>query len=113
MNTFYHVGREGEDGDNETEEGLRRKMEKEFRIGAVGAADSCGESSRANIADCDHRDPVRLAHFHADGKGTMQRASGSRTDNVSRSVVPREGIALHACHCISSHGPRSIWDYCL
>lgn len=45
VNTFYHVGREGEDGDNETEEGMRRKMEKEFRIGAVGAADSCGESS--------------------------------------------------------------------
>jgi len=43
VNTFFHVGREGEDG-GEGEEGARRKMEKEFRIGAVGAADSCGES---------------------------------------------------------------------
>lgn len=28
----------------EGDEGERKKMEKEFRIGAVGAADSCGES---------------------------------------------------------------------
>ncbi|ORY33130.1 batten's disease protein Cln3 [Naematelia encephala] len=39
VNTFYHVGREGEESD---QEGLKQKMEKEFRIGAVGAADSCG-----------------------------------------------------------------------
>ena len=44
VNTFFHVGREGEDG-GEGEEGTRRKMEREFRIGAVGAADSCGECS--------------------------------------------------------------------
>lgn len=43
VNTFYHVGREGEEGDDEDEEGLKRKMEKEFRIGATGAADSCGQ----------------------------------------------------------------------
>lgn len=42
VNTFYHVGHEGEDGNEEGEEGVRRKMEKEFRIGAVGAADSTG-----------------------------------------------------------------------
>lgn len=42
VNTFFHVGREGEDG-GEGGEGTRRKMEREFRIGAVGAADSCGE----------------------------------------------------------------------
>jgi battenin len=42
VNTFYHVGREGEEG-GEGEEGVRHKMEKEFRIGAAGAADSCGE----------------------------------------------------------------------
>lgn len=44
MNTFYHVGREGEEGDEESDEGKKRKMEKEFRIGATGAADSCGMS---------------------------------------------------------------------
>jgi battenin len=45
VNTFYHVGREGEsDEPLGVEIGLRRKMEKEFRIGATGAADSCGTS---------------------------------------------------------------------
>lgn len=44
MNTFYHVGREGEEGDDESDEGRKRKMEKEFRIGATGASDSCGMS---------------------------------------------------------------------
>lgn len=65
MNAFYHVGREGEEGegklgsggvsggaeDDDDEEGprrsqdeeTRRKMEREFRIGATGAADSCGK----------------------------------------------------------------------
>lgn len=42
VNTFYHVGHEGEEGNENGEEGVRRKMEKEFRIGAVGAADSTG-----------------------------------------------------------------------
>ena len=40
VNTFYHVGREGDQG---TREDVKTKMEKEFRIGATGAADSCGE----------------------------------------------------------------------
>nr|XP_031861448.1 protein BTN1 [Kwoniella shandongensis]KAA5528520.1 protein BTN1 [Kwoniella shandongensis] len=40
VNTFWHVGREGED-DEEGEEG-KRALEREFRIGAVGAADSTG-----------------------------------------------------------------------
>lgn len=69
VNAFYHVGREseGEDGisngqdrnvveDDDDEEGafsrtkashdeeIRRKTEREFRIGATGAADSCGKS---------------------------------------------------------------------
>lgn len=44
MNTFYWVGREGEDGEEDGEEGAKRKMEKEFRIGATGASDSLGES---------------------------------------------------------------------
>lgn len=44
VNTFYHVGREGEEGDDESDEGAKRKMEKEFRIGATGASDSCGMS---------------------------------------------------------------------
>lgn len=44
VNTFYHVGREGEEGDEESDEGRKRKMEKEFRIGATGASDSCGMS---------------------------------------------------------------------
>lgn len=39
--SFYHVGREGDD---EPDAG-RRKVEKAFRIGAVGAADSLGGSS--------------------------------------------------------------------
>jgi len=46
VNTFFHVGREGDEG-GEGEEGVRRKMEKEFRIGAVGAADSCGTFTEA------------------------------------------------------------------
>ncbi len=37
--SFYHVGREGDDQPDEE----RRKVEKAFRIGAVGAADSLGE----------------------------------------------------------------------
>ncbi|ORX39157.1 batten's disease protein Cln3 [Kockovaella imperatae] len=41
VNTFYHVGREGEDG-GEGLQGIRQKMEKEFRIGATGASDSLG-----------------------------------------------------------------------
>lgn len=46
VNTFYHVGQEGdtdEDIDNGSPEEQKRKMEKEFRIGATGAADSCGK----------------------------------------------------------------------
>jgi battenin len=43
VNTFYHVGREGEDGEDEGEAGAKRKMEKEFRIGATGASDSLGK----------------------------------------------------------------------
>lgn len=43
VNTFYWVGREGEDGEDEREEGAKRKMEKEFRIGATGASDSLGK----------------------------------------------------------------------
>ncbi|WVO15553.1 protein BTN1 [Cryptococcus depauperatus] len=39
VNTFYHVGHEG-DEENGNEE--KKSMEKEFRIGAVGAADSTG-----------------------------------------------------------------------
>ncbi|GFZ47319.1 Protein BTN1 [Saitozyma sp. JCM 24511] len=44
VNTFFHVGHEGGDDDDELtgEEGVKRKMEREFRIGATGAADSCG-----------------------------------------------------------------------
>ncbi|KAK1922619.1 protein BTN1 [Papiliotrema laurentii] len=42
VNTFYHVGHLGEEGGHHGEQGARRKTEKEFRIGAVGAADSCG-----------------------------------------------------------------------
>ena len=41
VNTFYHVGREGADLDEGAED-IKTKMEKEFRIGSVGAADSCG-----------------------------------------------------------------------
>ncbi|OCF35698.1 protein BTN1 [Kwoniella heveanensis BCC8398] len=42
VNTFYHVAREGEDeNDGPGEEG-KGAMEREFRIGAVGAADSTG-----------------------------------------------------------------------
>jgi battenin len=47
VNTFYHVGHEGEhaedaDGDDNDADQVRGKMEREFRIGATGAADSCG-----------------------------------------------------------------------
>lgn len=46
VNTFFHVGREGsqsgaEDGDV-SEEDPKAKMEREFRVGATGAADSMG-----------------------------------------------------------------------
>ena len=43
VNTFYWVGREGEDGEDDGEDGAKRKMEKEFRIGATGASDSLGK----------------------------------------------------------------------
>ncbi|KAK4688359.1 battenin, partial [Tremellales sp. Uapishka_1] len=39
VNTFYHVGREGEDGNDED---AKTKLQREFRIGVVGASDSCG-----------------------------------------------------------------------
>lgn len=46
VNTFYHVGHEGgdddEEGDGTSKEEVKRKMEREFRIGATGAADSTG-----------------------------------------------------------------------
>ncbi|KAL7421274.1 battenin CLN3 protein [Cryptotrichosporon argae] len=47
VNTFYHVGREGQgaaDGhDADADADARRaSAEREFRVGAVGAADSCG-----------------------------------------------------------------------
>lgn len=44
VNTFYHVGQEGdhEESDPDSPEEVKRKMEKEFRIGATGASDSCG-----------------------------------------------------------------------
>lgn len=52
VNTFYHVGRigvegakeGGEEGEGEGEGGMdaKSKLEREFRIGATGAADSCG-----------------------------------------------------------------------
>ena len=44
VNTFYHVGREGDEADGGSED-LRTRMEKEFRIGSVGASDSFGELS--------------------------------------------------------------------
>ncbi|OCF56338.1 protein BTN1 [Kwoniella mangroviensis CBS 10435] len=40
VNTFYHVAREGENEDDENNE--KSGMQREFRIGAVGAADSTG-----------------------------------------------------------------------
>lgn len=47
VTTFYHVGHEGdadeEDRDTSSAAEQKRKMEKEFRIGATGAADSTGE----------------------------------------------------------------------
>lgn len=65
VNTFYHVGREGSvsenydaDGDNEmggdrrtvnVTEMEKKAMEREFRIGAVGAADSTGTFSSSRI----------------------------------------------------------------
>ncbi|WVQ93086.1 hypothetical protein IAU59_000150 [Kwoniella sp. CBS 9459] len=42
VNTFYHVAREGEDDDDIPGEEGKGAMEREFRIGAVGAADSTG-----------------------------------------------------------------------
>lgn len=56
VNTFYHVGRIGSEDDLDSiraqshaggardrdAEKQKRKLEKEFRIGATGAADSCG-----------------------------------------------------------------------
>ncbi|KAI9636806.1 putative basic amino acid transporter [Dioszegia hungarica] len=43
VNAFYHVGRMGQDEAAEGGEGEeKRKMEREFRIGATGGADSCG-----------------------------------------------------------------------
>lgn len=49
VNTFYHVGHEGgeddEGGDGSSAEEAKRKMEREFRIGATGAADSTGKNS--------------------------------------------------------------------
>lgn len=58
VNTFYHVGREGNGDENDDDDGgnemgtdqrvlkmtgvEKKAMEREFRIGAVGAADSTG-----------------------------------------------------------------------
>lgn len=51
VNTFYHVGRIGSDNEgyvpgtsaeDRAAEKQKRKLEREFRIGATGAADSCG-----------------------------------------------------------------------
>lgn len=42
VNTFYHVGRIGGHGDEEVEDDDKSRLEREFRIGATGAADSCG-----------------------------------------------------------------------
>ena len=70
VNTFYHVGREGADLDERAED-IKTKMEKEFRIGSVGAADSCGTYSlishtpvlRLNV--CGPRYLVCFAHIDA------------------------------------------------
>ncbi len=60
VNTFYHVGREDSDSDGDEdgdgEDNVKAKMEKEFRIGSVGAADSTGATiplRSSNIADED------------------------------------------------------------
>lgn len=45
VNTFYHVGHEGEHEEERPGDEVKRKMEKEFRIGATGASDSCGGCS--------------------------------------------------------------------
>lgn len=66
VNTFYHVGREGSGGENDdynddNEMGgdqrasnatamEKKAMEREFRIGAVGAADSTGTFSSSRIS---------------------------------------------------------------
>ncbi|WWC91078.1 uncharacterized protein L201_006019 [Kwoniella dendrophila CBS 6074] len=44
VNTFYHVSREGEneEGEGPSNDNGKKGMEREFRIGAVGAADSTG-----------------------------------------------------------------------
>lgn len=39
--TFYHVGREGDD----EPDNAKRRVQKAFRMGACGSADSFGESS--------------------------------------------------------------------
>lgn len=44
VNTFFHVGREGEGEHEET----KARMEREFRIGVTGAADSCGAYAYAH-----------------------------------------------------------------
>ena len=61
------MGREGEDGEHEGEEGAKRKMEKEFRIGATGASDSLGEPYQHCHArfQLTSRDPVRIANLDA------------------------------------------------
>lgn len=63
VNTFYHVGHEGDSGEEveveggaNTPEEVKRKMEKEFRIGATGAADSCGGS----LVRSPHADPAGI-----------------------------------------------------
>lgn len=72
VNTFFHVGREGSDEevDDDSEAGLKRKMEKEFRIGATGAADSCGILFASLISM-----PVEVALCNAQvaaGRGTCR-----------------------------------------
>ena len=72
VNTFYHVGREGEDG-GEGEEGTRRKMEREFRIGATGASDSLGQLLlEARVYPLKpFRHPVRIADLYAIRTGSV------------------------------------------
>jgi hypothetical protein len=85
------VGREGEDGEDEGEEGAKRKMEKEFRIGATGASDSLGKLDRIRLskkAPVDFRYPVCFPDIHALRNSSLQCADRAGTDYLPRSLDP-------------------------
>jgi hypothetical protein len=82
--TFYHVGREGDEEPNER----KRKVQKAFRMGACGSADSFGESpklpetkspiNKSSTIRSSYRCPAGQPDLHAGRSVAVQRSSETR-----------------------------------